>query len=82
MGEFGLRTSGYLAHEAGLLQDNIRIFVPSQPARVHIPSIFLTLAASYNSLTCKRLEKGQTPHLEFSLVSFLFLDFYNFYLAH
>lgn len=65
MGEFGLRTSGYLAHETRVLQDNIRIFVPSQAAPAHIPSMFLNFAASYNSHTCKRLDEGQAPHLGF-----------------
>lgn len=66
MGECGLRTSGYLAHETRVLQDSIRIFVPSQPGPIHILSILLTFAASHNSHTCKRLEEGQTPHLGFS----------------
>lgn len=66
MGECGLRTSGCVAHETRVLQDNIRVFVPSQPGPVHIPSILLTFAASHNSHTCKRLEEGQAPHLGFS----------------
>ena len=81
MGEFRLSTSGYLAREIRVLQDNVRIFDPSQPDPVHIPFIFLIFAASYDSHTCKRLEEGQIPHL-ISVVSFLFLYLYNFYLAY
>lgn len=38
MGE--LRLSGYLAHETRVLQDNMRIFDPSQAEPAYIPFIF------------------------------------------
>lgn len=65
MGEFRLSISGYLAHEVRILQDNVRIFDPSQPDQVRIPFIFLSFAASHDSHTCKRLEEGQIPHFDF-----------------
>lgn len=84
MGELRLSMSGYLAHEVRILQDNVRIFDPSQPDPVHIPFIFLSFAASHDSHTCKRLEEGQIDKFLtlISGVSFLFLDLYNFYLAY
>lgn len=65
MGEFRLSTSGYLAHEIRVLQDNVRIFDPSQPDPVHIPFIFFIFAESHDSHTHKRLEEGQIPHFDF-----------------
>lgn len=57
MGEFRLSASGYLAHEIRVLQDNMRIFDPSQAEPVHIPFFFI-FATSHGSCTSKRLEEG------------------------
>lgn len=58
MGEFRLSASGYLAHEIRVLQDNMRIFDPSQAEPVLFFFFYFIFATSRDSCTSKRLEEG------------------------